>query len=648
MRLAHRPELGHLTYCTNIHPGETWPEVAASLERHLPEVKRRVAADQPFGVGLRLSAIAAAALREPAALEQLKALLATSGCYVFTINGFPYGPFHGRPVKEQVYQPDWRQEARVAYSNQLADLLAELLPDDPALEGSVSTVPGTFKPLAEAPGAIAEMARNLVRHAAHLVGIRERTGRTIALALEPEPCCFLETIDETVAFFEQHLLGAAAVRQLIELTGLARGDAEAALRRHLGVCYDVCHAAVEFEDPAGSLRALRAAGIGVPKLQLSAALRIAEVGAGDRRAAPPFDEPVYLHQVIERRGGPAPAPSRSAAGARHPRRGARRRVAGALPRADLPPGAEGLLDHPGVPRRDPGVAPARADLGAPRGRDLHLGRPAGALSPGRRRERDRARAHLGDRAAWRMSWAVALRLGRVSNLPTVWTNTLAGIVLAGGNAGDRRTVPLIVALSLFYVAGMYLNDAYDAEIDARERPERPIPSGQVSAETVFAAGFGMMVLGLALLGWVGYGARGGTGIGPVFGGLGLGRGDRAVQPAPQGQPAEPGADGHLPHAGLRHGRARGRARAAGAGADRRAPSALLSDRADLRGQAGDARRGPQPVAAPVPRRAGGLRPRQGARTARPPRFCLWPSSSGSGSRSGSCGAGNRGTCRAPS
>jgi sugar phosphate isomerase/epimerase len=302
MRLAHRPDLGHLTYCTNIHPGETWPEVAASLERHLPEVKRRVAAGQPFGVGLRLSAIAAAALREPAALEQLKALLATSGCYVFTINGFPYGPFHGRPVKEQVYQPDWRQEARVAYSNQLADLLAGLLPDDPALDGSVSTVPGTFKPLAEAPGAIPDMARNLVRHAAQLVGIRERTGRTIALALEPEPCCFLETIAETVAFFEQHLLGAAAVRQLIELTGLARGDAEAALRRHLGVCYDVCHAAVEFEDPAGSLRALRSAGIGVPKLQLSAALRIAEVGPETPAQLQPFDEPVYLHQVIERRG----------------------------------------------------------------------------------------------------------------------------------------------------------------------------------------------------------------------------------------------------------------------------------------------------------------------------------------------------------
>ena len=121
-----------------------------------------------------------------------------------------------------------------------------------------------------------------------------------------------------------------------------------------------------------------------------------------------------------------------------------------------------------------------------------------------------------------MNLVVALRLGRVSNLPTVWTNTLAGIVLAGGQAGDPRTGPLMLALSLFYVAGMYLNDAYDAEFDARERPERPIPSGRVSADTVFTAGFGMMALGLALLAWAGYGVAGGTELAPVMGGLGLG------------------------------------------------------------------------------------------------------------------------------
>jgi sugar phosphate isomerase/epimerase len=295
------PERGHLTYCTNIHAGESWPEVRAALARHLPAVRRQVAPDRPFGVGLRLSAVATEALGESVARDELKALLAANDCYVFTINGFPYGPFHGRPVKEAVYQPDWRHEERLTYSNRLADLLADLLPDDPALEGSVSTVPGTFKPLAQAPGAIEQMARNLIRHTAHLVQIERATGRAISLALEPEPCCFLETIDETVHFFEQHLFGAAAVRQLSELTGMGPSDAAAALRRHLGVCYDVCHAAVEFEDPAGSLEVLRGAGIAVPKLQLSAALRVAAVGPETAAQLRPFDEPVYLHQVIERR-----------------------------------------------------------------------------------------------------------------------------------------------------------------------------------------------------------------------------------------------------------------------------------------------------------------------------------------------------------
>jgi sugar phosphate isomerase/epimerase len=297
------PERGHLTYCTNIHAGESWPEVHTALAKYLPEVRRQVAADRPFGVGLRLSAIATEALRERAAMDQLKALLAASDCYVFTLNGFPYGPFHGRRVKEAVYQPDWRHEERVAYSNLLADLLVELLPEDDALAGSISTVPGTFKPLAAAPGAIDDMARNLIRAVAHLVQIERATGRTIALALEPEPYCFLETIAETVRFFEQHLFAGAAVAQLVEHTSASQSDAEAALRRHLGVCYDVCHAAVEFEDPAGSLADLRGAGIAIPKLQLSAALRIPEVGPATAAQLRPFDEPVYLHQVVERRGG---------------------------------------------------------------------------------------------------------------------------------------------------------------------------------------------------------------------------------------------------------------------------------------------------------------------------------------------------------
>jgi sugar phosphate isomerase/epimerase len=295
--------LGHLTYCTNIHRGETWPEVLATLEQHLPAVKAKVAPGEPFGVGLRLSSVAALALGEEAAFAQLRDLLDANGLYLFTINGFPYGPFHGVRVKEEVYQPDWQHEERLAYTNLLADHLAALLPNEPGLEGSVSTVPGTFKPLAMAPGVVERMARNIVRHVGHLVQLQARTGRTIALALEPEPYCFLETIEETARFFEGHLFADAATRQLADLCGLSRGDAEAALRRHVGVCYDVCHAAVEYEDPKGGFERLRGAGIRVPKLQLSAALRIAEVDAASARRLHQFDEPVYLHQVVERRRG---------------------------------------------------------------------------------------------------------------------------------------------------------------------------------------------------------------------------------------------------------------------------------------------------------------------------------------------------------
>jgi sugar phosphate isomerase/epimerase len=296
-------QLGHLTYCTNIHRGETWPEVLASLERHVPAIKAQLAPDRPFGVGLRLSALAAEALRERAAFDQLRGFLDSNGLYVFTINGFPYGPFHGVRVKEEVYQPDWQHEERLSYTNLLADLLADLLPDDAGLEGSVSTVPGTFKPLSEPPGVVERIADNLMRHVAHLVRLQARTGRTIALALEPEPYCFLETIEETVRFFEGHLFAGPAIDRLVSLSGLDRGEAEAALRRHLGVCYDVCHAAVEYEDPKGGLEQLRAAGIRVPKLQLSAALRIARVDAAGAERLHRFDEPVYLHQVVERRNG---------------------------------------------------------------------------------------------------------------------------------------------------------------------------------------------------------------------------------------------------------------------------------------------------------------------------------------------------------
>lgn len=294
MKLPHG--LGHLTYCLNIHPTQTYADVMSALTGPAAEVKAVVAGDAAFAIGLRFSGEALEQLADPAKRAALRSVLDQHSFEAVTVNGFPYGRFHGTRVKEEVYQPDWRSEARVRYTNALADLMADLAPPGEAV--SLSTVPGTFKPLAA--GAEAQIADNLLRSVAHLIALQARSGVEIALAIEPEPACFLETITETVAFFESYLFSAAAAARVAALSGFGQEEAARALPRHLGLCYDVCHAAVEYEDPAGSLAALRASGIPVHKLQLSAALLIPEVTAQARQALDAYAEPTYLHQVIRR------------------------------------------------------------------------------------------------------------------------------------------------------------------------------------------------------------------------------------------------------------------------------------------------------------------------------------------------------------
>jgi sugar phosphate isomerase/epimerase len=266
-----------LTYCTNIHPGEGWSDVLANLESHGRTVKAAVSPAAPFPLGLRVSAEAAFAIdaREAA---RFRDWCAAQGFDVPTLNGFPHGRFHGAGVKEKVYLPDWRSPERVAYTCRLGELLTTWLPLRGAgAGGSISTVPIAFRAHWD------EADRGLVRQ--HLLGalealarLRDASGHEIVLALEPEPSCLLETTGEAVAFFE----------------GLAL---PASLAPLLGLCFDCCHQAVEFEDAAASLAALAAAGIRIGKVQVSSALRASHAEFGALAA---FDEPTYLHQVVAR------------------------------------------------------------------------------------------------------------------------------------------------------------------------------------------------------------------------------------------------------------------------------------------------------------------------------------------------------------
>jgi sugar phosphate isomerase/epimerase len=297
----------HLTYCTNIHAADGWEGVLSNLKTYAPALKARFSPNAPFGVGLRLSAREARELLEGSRLGEFRSFLDAEGLYVAIINGFPYGPFHGTPVKANVYAPDWRDDARVAYTLDLIRILQALVPA--GLDGGVSTAPLSYKSwIAGADGSVWKtMTANVVRIAEALVRLRREQGTFIHLDIEPEPDCALENTDETIAFFEQRLLPAGSPL-LARALGTSESDARALLQDHIRLCFDCCHFAVEFEEPAAALDRLAAAGIRIGRVQLSSALdvRVPAGSQGSRdvlRRLRPFADTTYLHQVVARGGG---------------------------------------------------------------------------------------------------------------------------------------------------------------------------------------------------------------------------------------------------------------------------------------------------------------------------------------------------------
>ena len=275
------PNGQHLGYCTNVHPYETVDGMLAALERHAVPLRARLGLTGPLGVGLWLPAAVARALRSDPA--PLRARLSALGLYAFTVNAFPYGDFHGERVKDDVFRPSWAEPERLHYTLAAAEVLAGLLPEGEA--GSVSTHSGGYKPWGAEANDEHAIVAGLLAAADGLAALERRTGRRIVLGLEPEPLSWLETTDEVVDLFGRRLSPA--------------GDAA---RTHLGVCYDACHQAVEFEDMAASVAALREAGVALAKVQLSSAILLPDPAA-DRELLRPFAEDRWFHQVLHRAPG---------------------------------------------------------------------------------------------------------------------------------------------------------------------------------------------------------------------------------------------------------------------------------------------------------------------------------------------------------
>jgi len=294
--------LGHLTYSTLVHPGDTWEDMWASLRTYVPKVKARVCPRGPFGVSLRLSASSADTLaNSPAVRDKLKKFLNDNDMYLYTVNAFPYGPFKNRIVKEQVYEPDWRSEERTQYTINVADVLADLAVA--GISPSIQSAPLGFKPRVTGNDVVASYTQHVLRVAAHLVALEARTGCTVTLALEPEPFCFLETTDETVDYFTKHLYSGAAAATLAKIAGIPISEAHIALRRHVGVVFDICHQAVEYENIAQSLQMLVDAGIPIFKLQEAAAMRIPQVTQKIVDTLTRYADTIYLTQTVEKKDG---------------------------------------------------------------------------------------------------------------------------------------------------------------------------------------------------------------------------------------------------------------------------------------------------------------------------------------------------------
>lgn len=297
----------HITYCTNIHPGKNWEETFLNLKKFVPQIKQEVSGQKPFGIGLRLSNNASEELGFGDNLLEFQNWLSNNDCYVFTMNGFPYGSFHNSVVKDQVHTPDWTTKERLVYTKRLFEQLKLLLPKD--MDGGISTSPISYKHWFDTNEAVdvafQKGAAHLSEIAEQLYKVEQESGKYLHLDIEPEPDGLIENTQEFVNFYIKYLIPIGK-KHLVSKINVSEVEAENIIKRHITLCYDVCHFSLAFETPAYTFEALDKLGVSVGKIQISAALKVLfEEGKENQiwESLERFNEPTYLHQVTEKLNG---------------------------------------------------------------------------------------------------------------------------------------------------------------------------------------------------------------------------------------------------------------------------------------------------------------------------------------------------------
>lgn len=292
---------GQLSYCSNIHPGEDWKEHFSVLKTSIPEIKAAVCPIEPMGLGLRLANQASIDLSENENFEDFKNWLEANEVYVFTMNGFPYGNFHNVVVKDQVHAPDWTTKDRTDYTIRMFELLAKLLPEN-LEEGGISTSPLSYRfwwnTLESLENATQTATKNILLVVEALIDIFEKTGKILHLDIEPEPDGILENSEEFINWYKAYLL-PMGIKHLAN-KGYSTEEAINLIKKHITLCYDVCHFAVGFENPQDVINKLDNEGLKVGKIQISSAVKVdfSKNAAEKLKTIAQYNEPTYLHQVV--------------------------------------------------------------------------------------------------------------------------------------------------------------------------------------------------------------------------------------------------------------------------------------------------------------------------------------------------------------
>lgn len=290
---------GHLTYCSNIHSGEQWDEHFQELKTNFPSIREKYSLTEDMAIGLRISNAASITLLQEEKLNELKQWLKTNNSYLFTFNGFPYGNFHKTKVKDQVHFPDWTTADRLNYTLRLFKILSALLPKNVA-SGGISTSPLSYKywrnDKEESDEVMRNATKNIIEVLKYLHQHEQKTGQSLHLDIECEPDGLLSNSSDYIAWYNEYLLPMTA----IQFEGLNYNEVKKITKNHIKLCYDICHFAVEFEDPEQAIDTLTKNDLSIGKVQISSAMEMKISGDVQEKIKriKDFDEPVYLHQVV--------------------------------------------------------------------------------------------------------------------------------------------------------------------------------------------------------------------------------------------------------------------------------------------------------------------------------------------------------------